>query len=119
MANLCFYRSSDGISALGHIDNGKFVQTESGDGGNQPPPGNPTPAPFGSTITQPTHPTPAPNPTPPAPASTSTPVGAVALRDGSTLPPPTTSPSINPIPRLARPPVTRRSSAQAQLSRPM
>jgi hypothetical protein len=54
----------------------------------------PMPPPFGSTITQPTppHPTPAPNPTPPPPTSTSTPVGAVTLRDGSTLPPPNDQP---------------------------
>jgi hypothetical protein len=55
-----------------------------------------TPAPprFGSTISQPSppHPTPAPNPTPPPPASTSAPVGAVTLRDGSTLPPPNDQP---------------------------
>ncbi|MGB8960895.1 MAG: alkaline phosphatase family protein, partial [Pseudonocardiaceae bacterium] len=59
-----------------------------------PHPSTPTPPPFGSTITQPTPPTPtpAPNPTPPPPASTSTPVGAVTLRDGSTLPPPNDQP---------------------------
>jgi hypothetical protein len=57
-------------------------------------PSTPAPPPFGSAVTQPLppHPTPAPNPTPPPPASTSAPVGAVILRDGSTLPPPNDQP---------------------------
>jgi phospholipase C len=59
-----------------------------------PNPSTPAPPPFGSSITQPTppHPTPAPNPTPPPPASTSAAVGAITLRDGSTLPPPNDQP---------------------------
>jgi len=55
---------------------------------------NPPPPAFGSPITAPTppHPTPMPTPAPPPPVSTSTPVTAVILRNGSTLPPPNDQP---------------------------
>jgi len=53
-----------------------------------------TPAPYGTTITQPPPPSPAPTPTaaPPPPTSNSAAAGPVLLRDGSTLPPPSDQP---------------------------
>lgn len=52
------------------------------------------PPPFGRPVQQPTPPTPtpAPAPLPPPPSPTSTPVGAVLLRNGGTLPPPNDQP---------------------------
>jgi phospholipase C len=51
---------------------------------------NPSPPPFGTTITPPAppKPTPAPTPPPPPPVRHSAPVGPILLRGGSTLPPP-------------------------------
>ncbi len=59
---------------------------------NQKP--NPTPPAFGTAITIPPAPNPpvAPHPTPRPPPGNPIPVGAVILRDGSTLPPPNDAP---------------------------
>jgi Phosphoesterase family len=65
-------------------------------------PANPSPPAYGSTIDLPPAPNPpvAPHPTPPPPAGGPVPVGAIILRDGSTLPPPNDA----PLPRQPSPP---------------
>jgi len=53
----------------------------------------PPPPRYGTTVVQPTPPAPTPSPAPPpAPGGPSAPVGSVALRDGTTLPPPDDQP---------------------------
>jgi hypothetical protein len=63
---------------------------------------NPAPPAYGGTVTLPPAPSPpiAPNPTPPPPTTAPQPVGAIILRDGSTLPPPNDA----PLPQQPNPP---------------
>jgi hypothetical protein len=63
---------------------------------------SPPPPAFGSTVNLPPAPSPpiAPHPTPPPPVLTPSPVGAVILRDGSTLP----APNDAPLPQQPNPP---------------
>jgi len=61
---------------------------------DQTGPAAPPPPAFGTTLTVPPPPSPpvAPAPPPSPPAGKPTPVGAILLRDGSTLPPPNDAP---------------------------